>query len=130
MTNPYSTPTSEPAAESGEGAIPASRSLGDTARSTFIAWEKLRVVFILLLGLLTVLLAGRSLMRLRIFLLIVEGGIAANVCYFAGPIIETYVRWLGYDRKWVRSFLFIGGTLLTAILAIGALAGKMIPDQD
>ncbi|TWT84572.1 hypothetical protein CA13_60520 [Planctomycetes bacterium CA13] len=130
MTNPYSTPTSEPAAESVDGSISASRSLGDIARSTFLAWEKLRVVFIVLLGLLTVLLAGRSLMRLRILLLIVEGAIAANVCYFAGPIIETYVRWLGYDGKWVRWFLFVGGTLLTAILAIAALAGTLIPDQD
>ncbi len=62
--------------------------------------------------------------------LIAEGAIVANLCYFAGPIIETYVRWLGYDRKWVRWFLFVGGTVLTGMLAIATMAFMFLPDQD
>ncbi|MEO8270952.1 MAG: hypothetical protein ABI557_14610, partial [Aureliella sp.] len=56
--------------------------------------------------------------KLRTIILIIEGAIVANACYFAGPITETYVRWLGYEGKWIRWFLFLGGTLLTAILAV------------
>ncbi|MCC7336402.1 MAG: hypothetical protein IT422_15035 [Pirellulaceae bacterium] len=55
---------------------------------------------------------------------------SAVLSEIAGPILETYVRWLGYDRKWVRWFLFAGGTVLTAILALISLASGLIPDQN
>lgn len=103
------------------------------AKPVFIAWERLRIAFILLLGAFTMVLAipgvihnGPQLLAFRGLIMIGEGAIVANVCYFAGPIIETYVRWLGYDRKWVRWFLFAGGTVLTAILALISLASGLI----
>ncbi len=88
------------------------------------------MVFIVMLGLLTLLLAGPNLTKLRTLVMIAEGAIVANLCYFAGPITETYVRWLGYERKWVRWFLFVGGTMLTGILAIVTMASMFLPDQD
>lgn len=103
----------------------------------FIAWERLRVVYVVLLGVFTIVLAipgviynGSQLLTFRGLIMIAEGAIVANVCFFAGPILETYVRWLGYDRKWVRWFLFAGGTVLTAILALISLASGLIPDQN
>jgi hypothetical protein len=33
------------------------------------------------------------------------------------------------DRKWVRWFLFVGGTLLTAMLAFITITFQLIPDK-
>ena len=82
-----------------------------------------------MLGMLTLLLAGPNIQQFRTLMLIAEGAIVANICYFAGPIVETYVRWLGYDGKWVRWFLFVGGTSLTAVLAFASLASLFLPAQ-
>ncbi len=106
------------------------QTLGGIAKWTFLAWERLRVIYIILLGLLTLLLAGPELLRLRTMVMVVEGAIVANICYFAGPIIEIYVRWLGYRGKWLRWFLFISGTLVSAVLAIAAMASMLLPNQN
>ena len=130
--NPYSTPSID--ARSGIAdsldASMTSPSLSAIAKPTFLAWERLRLIFIAVLGLLTLLLAGPNLLKFRTLVLIAEGAIVSNVCFFAGPIVETYVRWLGYDRKWVRWCLFVGGTMLTAALAVVTMAPMLLPDQD
>jgi hypothetical protein len=61
--------------------------------------------------------------------LMAEGAVIANVLYFAGPFGETYARWLGYDGKMIRWFLFAAGTTLTAILAVAAIASTWNPDD-
>lgn len=124
--NPYSSPTSD----ASDPAHAAPQTLAVIAKSTFLAWERLRVIYIILLGLLTLLLAGPELLRLRTMVMVVEGAIVANLCYFAGPIIEAYVRWLGYRGKWLRWFLFISGTLVSAVLAIAAMASMLLPNQN
>lgn len=125
--NPYVTPA---ASSDGEQmAKDSPESLSQIARQTFLAWERLRVLYAILLAMLTVLLAGPDLLRLRTLGLIVEGAIVANLCYFAGPALETYVRWLGYHGKWFRWLLFVGGTCLTAMLAILTLVNELIPQS-
>lgn len=99
------------------------------AKSTFLAWERLRIVFVILLGLLTLIFSGPKLLQFRTLVLIAEGAIVANICYFAGPIIEICVRWIGYDRIWVRWFLFVSGMALTGILAVATLVSMFLPDQ-
>lgn len=130
--NPYSSPTPDTPSETAASPLSADSipTLGEIAKQTFLAWEKLRIAYIVSLGLLTVLLAGPNLTNLRTLIMITEGAIVANVCYFAGPVTETYVRWLGYDRKWVRWFLFGGGLLLTALLVFATMASMLLPDQD
>ncbi len=115
-------------------AIPESEvvqtSLLAIARSVFLAWEKLRIAYVILLSLITVLLTGvTGILNLRLLRLIVVGAVVANVAYFAGPTIETYVRWLGYNRTWPRWVMFIGGTLISIVLTIGVLATELLPDQ-
>lgn len=124
--NPYSAPTTG----STSAVDTAPQTLAAIAKSTFLAWERLRVVYIVLLGLLTLLLAGPELLRLRMTVMVVEGAIVANVCYFAGPVIEIYVRWLGYRGKGLRWFLFISGTLVSAVLAIATMASMLLPGQN
>lgn len=127
--NPYTaTPTTI------SNAIPKSEavqtSLLEIAKSVFLAWEKLRIVYLMILALITVLLIGLSgILNLRLLRLIVLGAVVANVAYFAGPTIETYVRWLGYNRAWPRWVMFIGGTLISILLAVGVLATELLPDQ-
>ena len=129
IVNPYSTPNSEPAADIPDS-VPA-ESLSQIARSVFLAWERLRIPYILVLATLTVLATGlEALTNMQTLVTIVGGAIVANVCYFAGPIVETYVRWLGYEKNWVRWLLFVGGTLLTALLAFMMLATALLPDQN
>lgn len=106
------------------------RSLSEIARSVFLAWEKLRIAYVIILALITIVVTGVSgLFELRILRLIILGGVVANVAFFAGPSIETYVRWLGYNRTWPRWLMFIGGTLISILLTLGLLATELLPDQ-
>lgn len=131
--NPYSSPSVDLLPDTAATLSPStsSQSLAAIAKSTFLAWEQLRILYIVVMGLITVLSLGMDMTiitELRTVMLIAEGALLANFCYFAGPIVETYVRWLGYNRKWVRWFLFVGGTTLTAILAIASMA-SLLPSQ-
>ena len=135
--NPYSLPTSNTTISCEPSTVESGVSIVAMAKSVFIAWEKLRIAYVMLLGAFTMMLSipgviynGSHLLTLRGLIMIAEGAIVANVCYFAGPIIETYVHWLGYHRKWVRWFLFVGGTILTVVLAFFSLASGLIPDQN
>lgn len=132
--NPYSSPAVEPFPITAATLSPptSSQTLAAIAKSTFLAWEQLRILYIVVLGLITLLSLGMDMAiitELRTILLIAEGALLANFCYFAGPVVETYVRWLGYNRKWVRWFLFVGGTTLTAILAIASIISLVLPNQ-
>ena len=96
----------------------------------FLDWEKLRIVYIIILALITLLLIGPAgFSKLRLFRLIIDGAIVANVAFCAGPILETYIRWLGYDRTWPRWIMFGSGTLVSIILAVWMLATELLPDQ-
>ena len=130
--NPYSSTTTDAFGDAAMRSPKSSpfTSLGLIAKPTFRAWERLRIVFLILLGMLTILLAGPNITRFRTLVLIAEGTIVANVCYFAGPLVETYVRWLGYNSQWLRWFLFIGGTLLIAVFAVATMASIFLPDQN
>lgn len=112
----------------------AQMSLLAIARRVFLAWEKLRIAYVILLALITVLFTVlftgvTGIWNLRLLRMIVLGAMVANVAYFAGPTIETYVRWLGYSRAWPGWIMFVGGTLLSIVLAIGVLATELLPDQ-
>ncbi|QDV86473.1 hypothetical protein [Planctomycetes bacterium TBK1r] len=135
--NPYSSPTTDATTDHAASTVESGASVVELAKPVFLAWERLRIAYILLLGAFTAMLAmpgvisnGPQLLTFRGLIMIAEGAIVANVLYFAGPIVETYVRWLGYDRTWVRWFLFAGGTLLTALFALVSLASGLIPNQN
>jgi hypothetical protein len=128
-TNPYATPTAELGSESQSPPLTVEPGLLTIARATFLAWERLRIVYVVLLGALCVLLAGPHLLHFKTPVMLAECAILANLCFFAGPLMETYARWLGYSGRWVRWALFINGTLLTAVLATMTLASQFLPNQ-
>lgn len=127
--NPFSSPIAEsPKTADSAGANPDS--LTSIAKRVFLAWEKLRIAYIAILGVLTCLLAGTDLFQTRLLVLIVECGLVANICFFAGPIVETYICWLGFGKAWVRWPLFIGGTLLTILGVFATVGPYAIPIQN
>lgn len=135
--NPYSSPRTDSMLDPGIVPSDANVHFASMAKSVFIAWERLRIIYVVVLGAFTMMLSipgmianGPQLLGLHGIVMVVEGAVIANICFFGGPIIETYVRWLGYDRKWVRWFLFVGGTILTAMLALVSIALGLLPDQN
>jgi hypothetical protein len=104
------------------------------ARRVFLAWEKLRVVYNAVLGLEVLILIpwlygsyvpeaeGDMVDAATLWILVIEGAVIANICYFSGPLLESYVRWLGMRTPVVRVLLFVLGTLFTLLLALFSLA--------
>lgn len=117
--NPYA---SVPVVETSTHSALASDSVMKIARAVFLDWEKLRPAFIGILAVPTLAMIGLSSERpVELFLLVGFGAVVANVCYMAGPIVETYIRWLGLRSMWPRFAMFASGTLLTMLAAIVSL---------
>ena len=126
IDNPYTSP-----ARVIDGDEPLSQSVQHIARRTYHAWEKLRILHIGILATIALLLlASSDRWNGRLWRMIIEGAVVANLGYFAGPAVGTYVRWLGYNRAWPRWVMFGCGTAISALLAIGLLATQLLPDQD
>ena len=103
------------------------QSLPAIAREVFLAWEKLRLVYVAVLATVTlVLIESPGAVTSRLAIDVVVGALAANVLYFAGPLTESYLRWLGYERGWPRWVLFLGGTILAVVFAVGVLAPQLL----
>ena len=127
--NPYSSPTTTTFTDSSAPKS-SERSLLTIARTVFLAWEKLRIVYVIILSVVTLMLTGvTGFSNWQVLRLIIEGAVVANVAYFAGPTIETYIQWLGYERMWPRWLMFGSGTLLSIVLAVGVLATALLPSQ-
>ena len=110
--------------------MPELETLVALARKSFFAWERLRIFYNVALGLLLSLLTPYVLSHGWLFItevgrVVLKGGIVANILFFAGPMVETYLRWHGYQSKWIRWFLLSFGTLLTAALAFSVIGGVL-----
>lgn len=107
------------------------RNLSVIARDSLLAWEKLRIVYIGVLAVVTIMaMVLNGAPSAEQALLTIECAIVANLAYFAGPIVDTYIRWLGYRRAWPRWAMFVGGTILSILLAVAVLSGELLPDQQ
>lgn len=132
--NPYSSPTAEPSPDVSSEPSPPSNTLGAIAKRTFLAWEKLRLVYNFVLAALTGLMVALDYETVvhsdSFVMLLVEGAIGANLCFFAGPILDTYFTWLGLKGKWFRVTVFVVGTLFSCLLAFGILAASLLPNMN
>ena len=123
--NPYTAPTDAPLPVETSN----ERSLMEIAKSTFLAWEKLRIFYIAILAIFCIVcilvvssvqantMAGLSRSWVELLFALIGGAVFANVCFFAGPIVETYAYWLGASAGWLRISLFAIGTIFTSVLA-------------
>ena len=131
LENPYAT------AESSEEHNPlsaASVTLAQTARQIFLAWERQRPVYNGVVATvactMSLLDLHRTVASVRFWVSVIIGGVFANICYLAAPLLETYATWLGYRGSLLRTVLFILGTLLTLVLAMAVVAAHMLPGMD
>lgn len=106
------------------------------ARPIFLRWEKLRLLYNLIVGVVGLLaiaphvidrinpdfLPGPAMPPLLLVLGMASYALAANVCYFVGPALETYLAWLGLKIRHLTAALFVAGALfsvaLTAFIAL------------
>jgi hypothetical protein len=100
------------------------------ARGMFLRWEKLRPLYNAIVGL--VGLAGIAPIVLSwvspgtfpgfraspvaAVIGVLAYAVAANVCYFVGPALECYLRWLGMTVRPLTRTLFIIGTVFSVLL--------------
>jgi len=110
--NPYTAPQAE-AVRSGDTESVAQRTLGQVAKGVFLDWEKMRLAYIAILVFFTLLIGWSELGNPIFWGVCVVGAVVTNLCYFLGPIVDTYVRWLGFRSVALRWIMFTLGTLLT-----------------
>ena len=132
--NPYKTPIAS-AELQRQPNTSASLILG-VAKPIFIKWELLRIAYCLIC-LIGVLVSMSVCNRFPSGLFIdrqvdpallgwesyILYGLIANVCFFAGPIVETYVTWLGFKHRVVWIACFVLGTVATLFAAHSAVIG-------
>ena len=119
--NPFSAPQSEgPGANAGQTTAQPTK-LGHIAKRVFLDWEKLRLAYIGILVAFTILIGWSQLGDLEFWGIAIFGGVVANLCYFLGPIVETYVTWLGLRSVAIRWIMFVAGTLFTMAGALVAI---------
>jgi hypothetical protein len=117
--NPYAPPS---AAQTG----PHEPESSDFAM--FLRWERLRLLYNAILGVVTILgmLAPHHGLRGNIpnqIVGLIPLGLGANVCYCIGPVLEGYAHLIGLRGKVVTGILFGLGTAFAALLAWAAILG-------
>lgn len=98
------------------------------ARSVFLAWERLRVVYNAVLVIETLVLALPLLTDQGFLVIAVEGAIAANLAFCAGPVAEGYLDLLALPRVPSRWVLMIAGTLLAMLGTLIVIVGYSLKD--
>lgn len=93
----------------------------ESARSVFLAWEALRLVYNGLLAIIVLACAASSLSNWDFWELLATGVFGANVCFCVGPILEGYVALLGAPRRVVRWLIFVPGMLFACAATLGLL---------
>lgn len=119
--NPYASPASE-AGDAGDAAQAAD---GCDFGAIIRRWEQLRWYyngFLTIAVLLATFALDWSLLGdLDYWSSLVAGAIIANLCFFAGPTIEGYGRYLRWWHPVFTIVLFLAGLGLATLLAMGCV---------
>jgi len=94
-----------------------------TAMQVFFAWEKLRIVYNVILATLVLVAIGPEIGA--IIEETVVAAILANLAFCAGPFVENYLCWIGGSRRVVRWFAFLLGMLFA--IGVTAVSIEMAP---
>jgi hypothetical protein len=94
-----------------------------TARGIFRSWERLRLLYNVLVGFAVLLFVQAGVVQLAgdftFSLSLLASLVAVNVSYLTGPTVEFYLSWVGVRRRSLRSVLFtvqsLAGAVLTAL---------------
>lgn len=95
--------------------------LGIPPRRLLLEWEKGRILYNAVLVGFVLYFAFPALAHSPFWLFLIQGAVIANLCFFAGPLAEAYLRYLGLRHPLVRAALLVGGTLLALFLTFWAI---------
>jgi hypothetical protein len=93
----------------------------EIARPIFLRWERLRIPYNLVLLAATLIFHGGMFCFPGAWLIVAIfaiGAALANVCFLAGPLVESYLAWLGIRSRWIPVVLFTGGLLVSIPLVL------------
>ena len=93
----------------------------EETKGIFRSWEFLRIVYNAILFVLSILMIWDLWPKVLVIPVLMNAtlaAIAANICFFLGPITESYLNWLGWKPKKLRSVLFVLGMILSATIVI------------
>ncbi len=128
--NPYQPVEDQVHAEENLPHIP----LDQLARRIFVAWERLRIVYNAILAVTVICVVAVYFAQYRPaslplsgFFGIIVPVVGANLCFFAGPIVETYVAWLGLRTETLRMVLMFFGTALSMMIAVAWVIALLNP---
>ena len=124
MENPYSPP--QAVVRSDHMSLPADRERLAEIGEVFVAWERLRIWYNVVLACVALvavmLIEPRLLTQVRSLENLIGGAVGANACYLAGPLLEGYVTWWWRPAKWLRMPVFVVGTLGACLLTCIVIA--------
>jgi hypothetical protein len=90
---------------------------GALAKPVFLRWERLRPWYNAILALVFFLSHPdfyRAIADGRLIALAwAAGAILANMCFFAGPLLESYLAWLGFRSPLTTPVIFLCGSLIS-----------------
>lgn len=93
-------------------------------RMIFAEWEQRRLIYngvLIMLVLVGIGIQGVGPFLVSTVVECVVAGAAANCCYFAGPLVESYVSWLQQRRVGWGKYLFIAGLGFSVVVTVIAL---------
>jgi hypothetical protein len=98
-----------------------------TARTIFLKWEWLRVLYnanLLVVVIAYELFVGDTsrFRNLAYFIYPATRASMANLLFMAGPAVEAYANWLGLRVQAIRPLLFLAGLILSIGLTCLSLA--------
>lgn len=104
-------------------------------RATLVAWERLRLLFNLVVAAIFLctaipMLGPQHLESRSFWIRVAFWGLVANICYLCGPGIDLYLQALGCRIRGLRVATFILGTLLCGLLAFMFVFTTMMRDFD
>ena len=102
---------------------------------TAVTWEKLRLLYNLILACVTVLTAVLLLVFShapmnpeRLMLQVFFGVFFANVFFCMGPLVDGYLSWLNLRSAFTTAGIFVLGTIVAIFLTILTVAASTMPD--
>lgn len=98
--------------------VPSAAKTRTDATEVFLAWERLRVVYNLVLVVVVLTFGWRALSEPDIWPRMLAAALFANLCFCAGMVGEGYLTLLGFPRQGARHAVFAGGTLFASFLAV------------
>ena len=109
MTNPFAEPDQKPPSDD------------ESARTAFLAWEGLRLVYNGVLVVMVVVYGWPHLAERQFLRTLAWCFLWANLCFCTGPVAEGYLVLVGVDRHLARFTVFVPGLMLGCGLTLFAV---------